>query len=134
MLIGGALIAAAVALWLNRPKEGDCWFFDAACMAKKAGKDAAQTVYNVYAGNVERSGGLFTGLTVDSAIARNIAQGSPADFEAVPVTPTGFTSSNWTWSKKDTAGSVCKIGLPAGMTLAEFCNTSPTAPICHGVC
>ena len=134
-------VGITAAYFLLKPKEGECWFFDAVCQARKAGKDVAQTVYNVAASQTERKGGILTGANVFVTQARSIVQGSPLNLKAVPTTPSGYSSSNWTWelpggdlqcdaSGKCTGSGPVQVGLPAGMTFGEFCEGSPESPMC----
>lgn len=59
-----------------------------------------------------------------------VAQGAPYSPEFVkPETPEGYNTSNWTWTLTDGT----KLGLPAGMTPGEFCQGSPTAPVCAAI-
>jgi hypothetical protein len=59
--------------------------------------------------------------------ARGLVQGSRLVY--VPPTPAGYAASNWTWTLKDGTS----LGIPAGMTPAEFCLASPDSPICEQI-
>lgn len=116
-----------------KPKAGDCWFYDLPCQAGKLGKQTEQTVYNVYSSQTQQSGGLFTGLNAWATQQRAALQGSPIVLQNVPPTPAGYNASNWTWISNDPGNLTCdasgkctgegplNVGLPAGMTLQEFC-------------
>jgi len=54
-------------------------------------------------------------------------EGYPAP--TIPATPPGYRPSNWSW---DLGGGVV-AGLPAGMTPGQFCQQSPTSPMCEQV-
>lgn len=63
-----------------------------------------------------------------AAALRGLLQGSGTP-EPQPETPEGFLKSNRTW---DLGGGI-KMGVPAGMTPKEFCESSPSSPICSQV-
>lgn len=43
----------------------------------------------------------------------------------VPPTPAGYLPSNWTWVQPGTQDQPVYVGLPAGMTMRDFCRVSP---------
>lgn len=88
---------------------------------------------------VSKSGAIFgswlQGLWLNSSAYKATAvetqvragiQGLNVTLVSVPETPEGFAPSNWTWA----VGGGTMLGLPPGMTPAEFCQQSPSAPVC----
>jgi len=62
-----------------------------------------------------------------TAAAWGLLEGYPAP--EIPPTPAGNRPSNWSW---DLGGGVV-AGLPAGMTPGQFCEASPSSPMCSQV-
>lgn len=170
--IGGGL--AGVAIVGYRLASG-CWVWDLGCQAEKAagvakdllvsipgavgggltatGKAVWDTSYKAgeatgeeYNALTLQQGGAFTPLNMLVTQARSNVQGDSILLKAVPQTPQGDDSSNWTWQDDKGANLQCDastnkctgqgplmIGLPAGQTLSDFCGGSPSSPICSGV-
>ena len=69
-------------------------------------------------------------VTVTATAQRGIIEGGGAyylDTTHIPITPENYSPSNWTW----TLPNGVSLGLPAGMTPAQFCKNNPYAPVCQ---
>jgi hypothetical protein len=107
---------------------------------------AGEYTGSFFLGQTLQQGGTLTGVNALLAQSRSVIQGNKDILVSVPQTPKDYLPSNWTWEdpngatlKCDAATGNCTgegptmIGLPAGMTLSEFCDGSPGSPICAGV-
>jgi len=79
--------------------------------------------------NTQTAGGALTGPNIGITGLRNLLQGNGLTFTfvGVPSTPAGNLPSNWTWQGPNNT----MIGLPAGMTFADFCAVSSNSPMCQ---
>lgn len=98
--------------------------------ASAAGKWVAQNIINP-GKNAFGTNPVSMSYVQMKAIAQGYMAGGNnpyyLDTVNVPVTPTGYSDTNWSWKLKN--GTV--LGLPVGMTPAEFCRQNPGSPICQ---
>jgi hypothetical protein len=112
-----------------------CSLLDLTCHAETAGKQTGE----MWTYSTQEAGGIFTGVNQWATQTRAQVQMKTlgVGIERVPVTPSGFSPSNWTWEGSrviDAEGDVVKLGLPASMTPTEFCEgVDYSSPICQSM-
>ena len=119
LLFGVAAVGVYLVYQKVKPAEGDCWFFDVPCQVRNAAKDTANNLSMAWTNTVGAASTRFRASIETPEII----------FERIPPTPEGYNPSNWTWELP----SGTKLGVPAGMTPAQFCKSSPSSPICAEV-
>lgn len=159
ILIGGTVAVAGAAI-VGYRLVTKCWPWDLSCQAGqllnagtqiiektveniiKAPYEAGKAAGDFWLKNFAEQGGAFTAINAAATQSRSIAEGSTITLKYVPPTPEGNNPTNWTWqgpggtlkcdaSGKCTGAGPLQIGLPAGMSLAEFCFGSPDSPMCR---
>lgn len=157
----GILLAAGIgiggAALVGYRLASGCWPWDLICQAKAAAGGVKDVVKETLKSSYEagkktgdfilkqtvEKGGALTGPVMEAAQVRSLLQGANVTLVSAPETPEGYNPSNWTWQgpggnlqctgDKCTGQGPLMIGLPANMTLTEFCSSSPDSPMCKDV-
>lgn len=115
LVVAGAAALGIYLIWhyLVDPSSGD----NVVTQAYNAGKSFAEDVITPL---------YITAVSYPQTRNRARAQGWTGSDPVVPETPEGSLPSNWTW----TMSGGRQVGLPAGMTPLEYCNSNPAAEFC----